>query len=132
MWWPIFQDEYWQSLIQYCIDHGGYTGCSIPGYEGLEEEEEDPNEEGTTSSNISGLGEPGWFWSELEDIHIVISHYILFTGSWKQKKCLPKRVIARKRLYCVKLKMSCEERIQENIFRISIIQEEIKNRMTMF
>ncbi|CAG2195375.1 Putative helicase mov-10-B.2,Helicase MOV-10,Putative helicase mov-10-B.1,Probable RNA helicase SDE3,Probable RNA helicase armi,RNA helicase Mov10l1,Putative helicase MOV-10 [Mytilus edulis] len=55
----LVQDEYWQSLIQYCIDHGGYTGCSIPGYEGLEEEEEDPNEEGTTSSNISGLGEPG-------------------------------------------------------------------------
>ncbi|XP_071133478.1 RNA helicase Mov10l1-like [Mytilus edulis] len=55
----LVQDEYWQSLIQYCIDHGGYTGCSIPGYEGLEEEVEVPNEEGTTSSNISGLSEPG-------------------------------------------------------------------------
>lgn len=35
----LFQDEYWQSLVQYCLDNGGYTGCSIPGYnEGVHEE----------------------------------------------------------------------------------------------
>ena len=33
----LLQDEYWEALIQYCIDNGGYTGCNIPGIDGLED-----------------------------------------------------------------------------------------------
>lgn len=33
----LIQDEYWEALIQYCIDNGGYTGCNIPGIDGLED-----------------------------------------------------------------------------------------------
>ena len=26
----LLQDKYWQVLIQYCIENGGYCGCDIP------------------------------------------------------------------------------------------------------
>nr|XP_022300426.1 putative helicase MOV-10 [Crassostrea virginica] len=26
----LAQDKYWQVLIQYCIENGGYCGCDIP------------------------------------------------------------------------------------------------------
>lgn len=28
----LIEDQYWKSLIQYCIENKSYTGCSIPGY----------------------------------------------------------------------------------------------------